>query len=239
MPNLLPVLIYILRGILLQAAITALFLYLKGYETKLSQDRRRLVLVVFLIFTFLWAHLDFISLLVPTSNPSACQATTLLSSVCDQIARVAIGVYLLFSIGHETKATTEKYTMGSLVGLRVMAGLVFITFTRPQFAPLCIARSSMPGVSIFAIALDTIIVGVLAIRIIQLRSIQNGCSKDKQDQSRALTFVTIGFTIWTASSVPMELGLPYIILLVRIGIPAVGLAILVGEWKDIVWLDSN
>lgn len=195
--------------------------------------------MVFLLFAALWAQLDFISFLVPTSKTSACRAATIISSLFDQIARAAIGAYLLFSIGRVTKSASEKYLLGGLVSLRVVIGIVFAVLTRPQFAPLCIAQSSSTAVAIIPIILDVIIIGVVAIRILQLGLMRNRSSQDRQNQSKALTFVTIGFTIWTATSVPMELGLSDIILLVRTAIPATGLTLLISEYKISILYQVN
>lgn len=187
--------------------------------------------MVFLLFATLWAQMDFLSLLVPTTKLSSCQATTILSSSFDQIARVAIGAYLLFSVGNGMKKTAEKSVLGGLVGIRTAAGVVFVAFTRPQFAPLCIAESNSSAVAITVITLDILIIGILAIRVLQLGTASQGSSQGRQDQSKALTFVTIGFTIWTATSVPMELGFSSIILIVRTATPASGLTLLVGALR--------
>jgi hypothetical protein len=130
-------------------------------------------------------------------------------------------------------------------------GIIFVAYARPQFAPVCVARSDMLAASVTVMVLDMIIVGVLAIRVFTLGlldAIREVRSSTKQEQSKALVFCITGLFLWTLvrvefpskvlslwnytlipgqTSVAMMLGMPSIILLLRTALPAIGLMILV------------
>jgi hypothetical protein len=89
------------------------------------------------------------------------------------------------------------------MGTRVVAGAVFVGFTRPQFAPLCVARSDSIPVTALILALDGIIISMIAIRIVMLGLLNDfraGAPKTKQEQSKALVYCAAGFTFWTGVS---------------------------------------
>lgn len=185
-------------GILLQAALGALLLYVKGHGSTLLQDRRRLVLVIFLTFSALWAQFDFINLVVP---PSLCPGTVIISTTFDQVARVSIEGYLLWSMGHATKSAAEKFGLGGLLGLRFVAGGIFAGFTTVQGAPACVAQSRSVAISATVIGLDVVIIGMILVRILQLGCIgdlRSPRSSTRNAQSVAFTACAAGIVIWTA-----------------------------------------
>jgi hypothetical protein len=155
---------------------------------------------VFISSALLWAQFDFVNFVVPATSPNICQVTLIVSTLFDQVARVSIGGFLLWSVGHATKSSAERYGLGALLGLRVVAGGVFIAFTRPQFAPICVARSSLLPASITVLALDAIIIGTITIRVFTLgllKSAREVIPSTMQEQSKSLLFCTLGFVIWT------------------------------------------
>jgi len=91
-------------------------------------------------------------------------------------------------------------------------------------------RSAILPVAILIIGLDTIIIGIVMIRIFTLGflgSNHNIQSTTNKEQGKALTLFTVGFAIWTGTSVTLHLGITSIILLLRTAIPAAGLVILI------------
>jgi hypothetical protein len=175
-------------------------LYIRGHGATLLNDRRRLVLILFLTFSALWAQVDFVNFAVPATSPTGCQVTVIASTLFDQAARVTIGAFLLWSVGHAKKTVAETYGLGTLMGIRVVMGGIFVAYARPQFAPVCVARMDMPAVSVVVMALDMIIIGVLVIRLFTLGlfdAIKEVRSSTKQEQSRALVYCTTGLCLWT------------------------------------------
>ncbi|KAL5313670.1 hypothetical protein ACEPPN_018091 [Leptodophora sp. 'Broadleaf-Isolate-01'] len=218
-------------GILLQAAAGALFIYYRGHGSTIFQDGRRLVLILFLLFAALWAQIQFLNLLLADTMATACQATLIISTMFDQLARVGIEQFLLWSVGHGTKLTAERLILQGILLVRMVGGGVLVGFTRPQFAPVCVAQTSVTPLAVVVLALDALITGVLMIRAMSLgmfREMREKSSSTRQEQSKALIFSIIGFGVWTGTSVPMMLGIPTIILMVRTVLPANGLLILVG-----------
>ncbi|PVH77102.1 hypothetical protein DL98DRAFT_657009 [Cadophora sp. DSE1049] len=218
-------------GILLQAATGALFIYYRGHGSTIFQDGRRLVLILFLLFAALWAQIQFLNLLLSDTMATACQVTLIISTMFDQLARVGIEQFLLWSVGHGTKLTAERLILQGILLVRIVGGGVLVGFTRPQFKPVCVAQTMITPLAVVVLAVDAIIIGVLMVRAMSLgmfREMREKSSSTRQEQSKALIFTIIGLGIWTGTSVPMVLGIPSIILMVRTVLPANGLLILVG-----------
>jgi hypothetical protein len=169
--------------------------------------------VLFLFFAALWAQIDFLNLIIPSTAPTACQATLVFSTMSDQLARVGMEQFLLWSVGHGTKATAERLILQAILGVRLVAGGLLVGFTRPDFAPVCVARTSLMPISILVITLDFVIIGVLFIRALALgmfRDLPDKRSSTLQEQSKALTLTIVGFTVWTGVSLDSldECGVP-------------------------------
>ncbi|OBT51678.1 hypothetical protein VE04_08856 [Pseudogymnoascus sp. 24MN13] len=216
-------------GILLQTAVSSFVIYLSGHGSTIFQDRRRLVLITFILSSALWAQIGFLNFLIPSRSSNICQGTIATSTFFDQAARTLSGSFLLWTVAHVSKSSAEKYGLGSLIGARAVSGIVFVVFTRAQYAPLCVPRSEALPVSILVIGLDAIILGLVAIRLFTLGfcGSNNGIqSTSNKEQGKALALFTAGFAIWTGTSVTLHLGLSSIILLLRTAIPATGLGIL-------------
>ncbi|OBT87548.1 hypothetical protein VE02_03747 [Pseudogymnoascus sp. 03VT05] len=216
-------------GILLQTAVSSFVIYLSGHGSTIFQGRRRLVLITFILSSALWAQIGFLNFLIPSRSSNICQGTIATSTFFDQAARTLSGAFLLWTVAHVPKSSAEKYGLGSLIGARAVSGIVFVAFTRPQYAPLCVPRSEALPVSILVIGVDAIILGLVAIRLFTLGfcGSSNGIqSTSNREQGKALALFTAGFAIWTGTSVTLHLGLSSIILLLRTAIPATGLGIL-------------
>ena len=109
--------------------------------------------------------------------------------------------FLLWSVGSGSKVTAERLVLQAILGIRLVAGGLLVGFTRPQFAPACVARTSLFPVSIVVVALDFIIVGVLIVRALScgmLRDIRE--ANAEKERSRALILSIVGFLIWTGVS---------------------------------------
>ncbi|TVY14874.1 hypothetical protein LARI1_G007131, partial [Lachnellula arida] len=218
-------------GILLQAASGALFIYYQGHGSNLLQDGRRLVLLLFLLFAALWAQFSFFNLMIPSTAAGACQALLVFTTMFDQLARVGVEQFFMWAIGQGTKSTVQQMILQGILGARLIAGGLLVGFTRPDFAPVCVARTSVLPASIVVLTLDVIIMGVLLIRASSLGMFSEmGNTKlgTRREQSRAVIFSIAGFTVWTGTSVPMILGIQTIILILRTTLPSMGLLILVG-----------
>jgi len=156
--------------------------------------------VLFLFFTALWAQIDFLNLMIPSKSSTACQATLVFSTASDQLARGAIEQFLLWSVAQGSKVTAERLILQAILTIRVVAGGLLVGFTRPEFAPVCVARTSLLPISIVVLALDFIIIGVLIIRALSFgmfRALREARSTTHQEQSRALILSLAGFLVWT------------------------------------------
>ncbi|KAH6678337.1 hypothetical protein B0J14DRAFT_320036 [Halenospora varia] len=203
-------------GILLSAASGALFLYYNGHGSQIFKDGRRLVLVLFLLFGALWAQVGFFNLMVTSTLTTTCQALLVFTTMFDQIARVSIEQFFLWSLNQGTKVTAQQLVLQGILGIRLIAGGLLVGFTRPDFKPVCVARTSVLPISIVVLVLDAIIIGVSLIRVL------------RKERSKGLMICMVGFAVWTGTSVPMILGISTIDLIARTTVPSNGLLILVG-----------
>jgi hypothetical protein len=156
--------------------------------------------VLFLLFAALWAQISFLNLLIIASHPTICQATLIFSTAFDQFARFTLEQFLLWSVGQGTRANAGRLILQAILGIRLIAGGILVGFTRPDFAPVCIARTSVEPVGIVVIVLDFVLIGMLLVRSVSL-----GMFRDMKDsrsstrgQSKGLIFTIVGFTVWTA-----------------------------------------
>lgn len=189
-------------GFLLHAAAGACYRYSKGHDSTLFKDGRRLVLILFLLFAALWAQVEFFNLLT-AETASTCQLTIVVSAVFDQLARSGIEQFLLWSAGSGAKITAGRLILQGILFLRLVGGMVFVGFMKPQFAPVCVAQTSIIAVPIVVIVLDVIIFGVLLTRALSLRNAQDTTNKQsdlKQEQIRSLIFCVLGLGVWTGVS---------------------------------------
>jgi hypothetical protein len=145
--------------------------------------------MVFLFLAALWALIDFINLNIRTSTTS-CQVALVFSTLSDQLARVGIEQFLLWSIGDGTKATMAQLVMQSILGVRFIVGIVLVGFTRPDFIPVCVARTSLLPIAILVLVLDVIIIATLAVVSLWIEV-------PKRGQSKELILIVIGFALWT------------------------------------------
>jgi hypothetical protein len=156
--------------------------------------------VLFLVFAALWSQIEFLTLMMPTTMPGVCSAAVIVSSTLDQLARVMMEQFLLWSVGHGSKMTTERLILQGVLLLRIVAGGILVGFTRSDFAPTCVARTSILPVGIVVLALDAVIFSVLIARALSLGMFSDMKDKNSSNRqkNRALVFSVIGFGLWTA-----------------------------------------
>lgn len=91
------------------------------------------------------------------------------------------------------------------MAMRIVAGAISTGFTRPQFVPSCVPRSSFLPVSIAVISIDAVVVGIAAVRVFTLGLFRQARDKglgNTQRQSKALSLTTVGFFLWLAVGDP-------------------------------------
>ena len=104
--------------------------------------------------------------------------------------------------GPRTKMNAGQVILLAILGPRLIAGAILVGFTRPEFAPLCIARTSLQPVEIVVITFDFLITGVIVIRagsMGMLKDIRDLCSNIR-GQSKGVILTIVGFIVWTTVS---------------------------------------
>ncbi|KAJ2894756.1 hypothetical protein MKZ38_007241 [Zalerion maritima] len=217
-------------GIVFNAASAGLFLYIKGHGSSIFRDGLRLVLITFFASAALWAQLSFVATIIDQSATSPCRVALIFTTIFDQLARVAVEQYLLWAVAQHRpgKMTIAQLIPQILLLGRIIVGGVFVGFTRADFSPVCSPVSTLFPIAIATIALDAIIVAALGVGAFssgmyeQMRD-----KKEEAGKSKAVFFSILGLAVWTASSVPMELGMGDTDLILRTAVPAGGLTILI------------
>jgi hypothetical protein len=131
---------------------------------------------------------------------NACQVTILASTFFDQAARIIIDGFLLWSVGHVKKTPAESSGLCALMGVRTVAGVIFVAYARPQFVPVCVARSDLLAVSVAVMVLDMIVIGIVAIRTFTLgfwNVLREVRSSTEKEQNKALIYCTGALFLWT------------------------------------------
>ncbi|TGJ88575.1 hypothetical protein E0Z10_g207 [Xylaria hypoxylon] len=215
-------------GILFNAASAALVLYIKGHGSAIYRDGLRLVLILFLFTSSSWALVEFLATLIDPSATSTCQVAVIFSSLFDQFGRVFVEQYLVWAVRKGDAKTPFSLLPQILVFGRLFVGIAFTAVTRPQFKPTCAPISSIRAVSFTAIALDAVIIGLLAIQAF------SGSMAGKESNSRSPTqnsktarLIVVGVALWWGTSVTSLLGLESLDLFYKTALPGIGLTVLV------------
>ncbi|KAI2617821.1 hypothetical protein GGR54DRAFT_199287 [Hypoxylon sp. NC1633] len=214
-------------GILFNAASAALVLYVIGHGSAIFRDGLRLVLILFLTSSAAWALVEFLATIIEPTAASTCQVAVIFSSVFDQMGRVFVEQYLVWAARNEGKNTALSVAPQILVLGRFGVGIAFVGLTRSEFDPTCVPLSSVLPLAIIAIALDVVIVSLVAIQGLSMKS--TNAPDDRQDLNRkkGVTLITIGLAIWIGMSVILLLGMKGTALVLKTTLPALGLAILI------------
>ncbi|CAJ2505463.1 Uu.00g128570.m01.CDS01 [Anthostomella pinea] len=215
-------------GILFNAASAALVLYVRGHGSAIFRDGLRLVLILFLLSSTIWALVEFLATLIDPTAASTCQVAVIFSSLFDQLGRTFVEQYLVWAVRRNGEKTAFSLLPQILVLGRLIVGIAFVGLTRAEFNPTCVPVSGVPGVPIAVIVIDAVILILLAVHALSKGSVKN--TQDYQQVSgggRAVGLVIIGLAIWMGTSVTLLLGISTIALFFRTTLPAIGLLILV------------
>ncbi|KAI9151802.1 hypothetical protein HJFPF1_09013 [Paramyrothecium foliicola] len=216
-------------GLLLNAASGAAFLFIKANGRFLFRDGPRLVLAAFLISSSIWAQVSFAAYLIENADLVPCQVAVAFSSGFDQLARVALEQFLLLAIHNHRKRSFLSIFLQIVVFLRFVVGCGFVGVQRPQFKPVCTSTTLLLPLGIVALAVDFFLAILLFGRAISV-GLRKEMKSDSSDASRAkgILLIIIGLLIWTATSIPLLLGLNFIDLIPRTVVPATGLLFVIG-----------
>ena len=209
-------------------AFTTKLTIARGCATSLLQDRRRLVVVLFLLIASIWAKITFLSFAMP--SPPACQATTAISIVFDQAARTVAAAILMDVAAGKPRSQSSLYTIRAVLAARFILGIVAAAFVRPQFDPICVARTASTAAAALTVGFDAAI-----LTLVVFQAVTEGAWKDawdpptttKKEQVKAKSFFIGGYILWFATSIPMSFGLRNVSLFVRTALPCVGLYVLI------------
>ncbi|XXG95423.1 hypothetical protein Hte_001685 [Hypoxylon texense] len=214
-------------GVLFNGASAALLLYVIGHGSSIFRDGLRLVLILFLASSAAWALVEFLSTIIEPTATSTCQVAVIFSSAFDQLGRVFLEQYLVWAARTEGKKVLSAVPQVLVLG-RFGVGAAFVGLTKNEFNPTCVPVSSVQPVAIVAIALDAVIITLVAIRVLSTSPTKSAPSDQVSQTRKSVILVIIGLAIWTGMSVVLLLGMKATALVLKTTLPALGLAILVG-----------
>ncbi|KAK7421517.1 hypothetical protein QQZ08_009932 [Neonectria magnoliae] len=217
-------------GLVVNAATGAVFLYLKGHTSSLLRDGLRLVLVVFLTTSALWAQTDFITTLIGVQSAMGCQIAIVFATIFDQLARVSLQQATVWAIGHHDRVTPAESlaTQGAII-TRFILGGVFVGLQRPQLDNVCVTSTSVLQFGVVLLIIDLGFTAAIFARFISFGLLKDIRQKtDSSPRSRAAFWTIVGLAIWTGTSAPLMLGIKSIDVINRTAVPATGLSILIG-----------
>ncbi|PHH52499.1 hypothetical protein CFIMG_005807RA [Ceratocystis fimbriata CBS 114723] len=218
-------------GILLQSAIGLVGLYTKNHSTRIWNDGPRLALMTMTIAGGAWSQMQFMAFMIP---PTICQPIITFGNIADQITRIAAIQFMIWTATNvPTPILPKKSMLGSIMRqmfilTRIVLGFVYCGFVRPNFVPQCAAVSTVPGpLPEVLLGVDALVVLYALFKFIMSSARKNPDKKSNERRTRkgSIAF-SIGFIIWTASSVLMIMATPGTIILLRVALPATGLTVL-------------
>ncbi|KFH45950.1 hypothetical protein ACRE_032600 [Hapsidospora chrysogenum ATCC 11550] len=213
-------------GIIANVASAAVFLFLAANGPPLFKDSLRLVLVVFLFSSALWAFVDFVSMTV--DSDSACHVAVAFGTAFDQLARVAFEQFVLWGANAGAKPSMGVLIPQLAVLLRFVLGGIYVGFQRPQFNPVCLSTASVLPLGIAILAADAVVTLFLLAKLLSTgKSASRTGNEVEAKRSRTLITVLAGAGFWTALSAPMILGVRSLGLFPRKTLPAIGLLVLI------------
>ncbi|KAI0392285.1 hypothetical protein F5Y17DRAFT_460035 [Xylariaceae sp. FL0594] len=216
-------------GILFNAASAALVINIRELGSLFYREGLRLALILFLVSSLCWAFVEFLATLIDPSATPTCQAAVVFSCLFDQFGRAFIEQYLVWAVQKGEAKTADSVLPQILVFGRFFFGIGYAALTRVQFKPTCVPLASIRGISISVIALDGVIIGLLAVR-----AFSNGAKGDgdvpraANARTKAARLVGVGVAGWWATSITSLLALDSIDLFYRTAFPVIGLTILIG-----------
>ncbi|ODA82303.1 hypothetical protein RJ55_00810 [Drechmeria coniospora] len=211
-------------GIVFCVAIATTVLYSLGGVSSLLHNGPRLVLVVFLTSSFLWAFVSFVGTLVDSTNTVGCQVAVTFSSLFDQLARVFLEEFLFFAMKPDFSLSVGTILPQVLIVVRFILGGIFVGVRGSQFKPVCVGKTRVLGLAIAVLLSDVVVILLLVVRASTLGVLRRLAEKTATGaRSKALIFVLAGLALWTTLSIPMTLGISSFDITVRTVLPALGL----------------
>jgi len=136
------------------------------------------------------------------TSSTGCQVALVFSTAADQLARVALVQFLLWSVGNSSKVTTERLILQGILVIRLVAGGILVGLTRPELTPVCVARTSLLPVGIVVSALDFVFMATLIIRGFGKSSVGGqstlvSSQQEVNERRKALAITGAGFLLWT------------------------------------------
>ena len=153
--------------------------------------------MVLLTLASIWAKLTFLNFAMPSTR--ACQATVVLSSIADQATRITAAAFLLAVVGDLLRTPIGLYGVVGVLSVRALLGVVGVGFTRPQLAPICVARSQSLRLSAVIVVFDAAVITWTLVQSIRRRAWQDSWelpSTTHSEQAKARLFYLVGYTIW-------------------------------------------
>lgn len=193
-------------GVLFNGASAALLLYAIGYGSAIFRDGLRLVLILFLASSAAWALVEFLSTIIEPTAASTCQVAVIFSSTFDQLGRVFLEQYLVWAVRTEGKKVFSAVPQVLVLG-RFGVGMAFVGLTRNEFNPTCVPVSSVQPVAIVSIALDAVMITLVAIRVFSTSPTKDVSSDQVSQTRKSVILVIIGLAIWTGVSTPNPIRL--------------------------------
>ncbi|KAL3962580.1 hypothetical protein ACCO45_004103 [Purpureocillium lilacinum] len=210
-------------GMVLSAAVGTASLHCASGSSSLFRDGTRLVLIIFLICSSLWAATGFVATLIDPTAASGCQAAVAIASGFDQLARIMLEEFLFWSMNSNVRASFGILFPQAVIVLRFILGGIFVGVQRPQFKPVCVGTTLVIALGVAVLAADAFIVLMLGIRASSVGIFRDVSERTAdRDRSKALIVVTLSLAVWIAASVPMTLGMPSLDLVVQIVLAAAG-----------------
>ena len=178
-----------------EAACAAAFLCLKASGPPIFQDSLRLVLVIFLSSSALWAIIDFVSL--NNEAPSGCQVTVTFGAAFDQLARSAFQQFLLWGMNGGVRLSWTTFVPQLAVVCRFVLGGVFVGFQRPDFRPVCVTSTLVMPLGVSLLGVDAIIFFILLAKLTVVGDNTKKGSEERK-RSKVLLIAVGGAGLWTA-----------------------------------------
>ncbi|KAK7221102.1 hypothetical protein V2G26_009105 [Clonostachys chloroleuca] len=213
-------------GIVVNAALVLSLGLITRHGALLFRDSVRLALFAFAVASGLWGLFGFVSMNVASS--SGCQASLAFAVAFDQVARISFEQFLLWKIIPSSTLSFKSLLPQIVLFVRFILAAVFVGFQRPQFVGVCIAQTLVLPLGITVICVDVLFIIFFFAKLDWTGSAQKELNGDWEIyRSRSIAVSIAGFGLWTVFSIPLELGIASLSLLLRTGLPSLGLFILI------------
>jgi len=211
-------------GFTLSTAVYLLSAHVSRNYHRLCQALQ-LTYTLFLLPLVLWNVLQFSSFLLLAALP--CSVLSVLVSLTDQVARVALTVLILFAVRPPIHNTGERGVLVLFVVLRAVLAAVVVGFTRSGFIPVCfpvagqgVEHGRAPGIT--QVCFDGIL---MAISLVKAWIAWRG--RGRGTGMGGLVAIVAAAMAWMIAAAPGLVKVGNV--LVRLGPSVVALGVLLGE----------